>query len=82
MAQFTTIKNGQKIRLYGNYSNHSKNGRPMISLELQIVGKGTRRVGRVGFDCFSKAVDILKKIEIESHDQVREVFDAEFKRFN
>lgn len=81
MAQYTTIKNGQKYRLYGNYNNHSKNGRPMIVISLQIVGKGTRELIIVGFDCWNKAVTLLKENNIATHDDFEKILMTEFKGF-
>jgi hypothetical protein len=81
MACYTIKKGEKKYRLYGNYEKHSKNGRPMISLSLQIVGSGTQSLIVVSHDCFKKAVQLLKDNEINTHEDYEKILFEEFKGF-
>lgn len=69
MAMFIKRNGKNKCRLFGQYEQQSKNGNPMIMISLQIVGKGTREIKIIRWDCWRKAVVLLKDNNIETHDE-------------
>jgi hypothetical protein len=62
MALYTTKHNKQKYRLYGGFTKHSGGGTPMIDVELQIVGKGSKYIGT--FNCYTWHLVVEKFKEV------------------